>query len=123
MITTSEIAPSPALAPFIHCYAYREFNTGGAEIIKPWHASLQNYLVFFFKALPVKLVDTITNKILKTASKCDFIGMSTLYNGEMVFNGSYSFFQIIFKPDGFHKIFNISPFETTDKIVRSEDVF
>lgn len=29
MITTSEIAPSPALAPFVRCYTYREFDTKG----------------------------------------------------------------------------------------------
>lgn len=62
MITTSEIAPSPALAPFVHCYAYREFDTNGFDVIKPWHASHEMYIPFFFKAVPVKLVDSETGK-------------------------------------------------------------
>lgn len=123
MIITSEIAPLPALAPFIHCYAYREFETGGKNIIKPWHASHQSNIIFFLKAVPVKLTDSVTGKISKTGKRCDFVGMSTKCNGEMMFNGSYAFFQIIFRPNGFHKIFNKLPNEITDKIVWSEDVF
>lgn len=123
MVTTSEIAPLPALAPFVHYYAYREFETGGMDMIKPWHASHQSNIIFFLKAVPVKLTDSVTGKILKTGKKCDVVGMSTKCNGEMVFNGSYSFFQIIFKPNGFHKIFNKPPGELMDKIVWSEDIF
>src|SRR6185437_7009147 len=123
MIVTSEIAPSPALAPFVHSYAYREFETNGADIIKPWHASHQSNIVFFIKALPVKLTDLVTGKILKTGKSCDVVGLSTKCNGEMTFNGSYAFFQILFKPNGFHKIFSKPPNELTDKIVWSEDIF
>jgi AraC-like DNA-binding protein len=123
MIVTSEIAPSPALAPFIYWYAYREFETGGEYIIKPWHASHQSNIVFFLKDVPVKLTDLETGRILKTGKACDVVGISTKCNGEMVFNGSYAFLQIMFKPNGFHKIFNKPPNELMDKIVWSEDVF
>jgi AraC-like DNA-binding protein len=51
------------------------------------------------------------------------VGISTQYNGDMTFNGKYSFLQIIFNPHGFHTLFNTSPLEITDKIVWSEDIF
>ncbi len=123
MVITSEIAPLPFLAPFVHCYAYREFETKGKDIIKPWHASHQSNIIFFLKTLPVKLTDPVTGKVLKTGKSCDVVGISTKCNGEMTFNGSYSFFQIIFKPNGFHKIFNKSAVELMDRIVWSEDIF
>ena len=123
MVIFSEIAPSPALAPFVHCYAYREFQTGCLDIVKPWHASHQSNIVFFLKALPVKLVDSETGQVLKTGKNCDIVGMATKCNGEMVFNGSYSFFQIIFKPHGLYRIFKRPPLELTNKIVWSEDIF
>jgi AraC-like DNA-binding protein len=123
MVTTSEIAPSPALAPFINSYTYREFDTNGIDFIKPWHASHQSCIIFFFKDVPTKLVDTLTGEVLKTGTSCDVVGMSTQYNGAMTFNGSYSFFQIIFNPHGFRTLFNASPFEITDRIVWSGDIF
>lgn len=123
MITTSEIAPSPALAPFVHCYAYREFDTNGFDVIKPWHASHEMYIPFFFKAVPVKLVDSETGKILKTGKNCGVVGISSQYNGDMIFNGLYSFFQIIFKPNGFTKIFKIPSSEIIDKIVWGDEIF
>lgn len=123
MISFSEIAPSKALTPFIESYTYREFDTVGENIVKPWHASHQLSIIFFFKELPVKLIDTVTGKILKTGKNCDVVGMSTQYNGEMTFNGSYAFFQIIFKPHGFHTLFQTSPIEITNKISWSEDIF
>lgn len=123
MITTSEIAPSPALAPFVRCYAYREFDTNGLDFIKPWFASHEMYIPFFFKAVPVKLVDPETGKILKTGKNCGVVGISSQYNGEMTFNGSYSFFQIIFKANGFNKIFKIPSSEIIDKIVWGDEIF
>src|SRR5690606_31658908 len=116
MLITSEIAPMPALAPFVHCYAYREFETGESDITKPWQASHEPNIIFFLKEVPLKLTDLITGKILKTGKTCDFVGMSTKCNGEMLFKGSYSFLQIIFKPNGFYKIFGIPPSETAERI-------
>ena len=123
MITTSEIAPSPALAPFIRTYAYREFDTRGTDVIKPWHASHDTNIIFFFKDVPSSLTDASTGKVLKKGKNCDVVGMSTQYNGDMAFNGKYSFLQIIFQPHGFYTLFNASPVEIADKIVWSGDVF
>ena len=123
MITTSEIAPSPALAPFIRSYAYREFDTHGTDLIKPWHATQDSNISLFFADVPVKLTDPITGKVLKKGENCDVAGMSTRYNGDMTFNGKYSFLQIFFQPHGFYTLFNASPLELSDKIVWSGDIF
>ena len=123
MITSSEIAPSPALAPFISCYAYREFDTNGIDLIKPWQASSEANIIFFFKDVPSKLTDSKSGKVLKEGASCDVVGMSTQYNGDMTFNGKYSFLQILFLPHGFYSLFNVSPLEIADKIVWSGDIF
>ena len=123
MITTSEIAPSPALAPFIRSYTYREFDTNGSDLIKPWHASHEANIIFFFKDVPASLTDASTGNVLKRGKNCDLVGMSTQYNGDMAFNGKYSFLQILFQPHGFYTLFNISPLEVADKIVWSGDIF
>ncbi len=64
-ITTTEIAPSAVLAPFVRCYSYREFDTKGLYLIKPWHASHEIAMPFFFKAEPLQLTDPQTGQILK----------------------------------------------------------
>ena len=123
MITTSEVAPSSELTPFIRSYAYRQFDTHGTEVMKPWQASNDSNIIFFFKDVPAKLTDATTGKVLKRGEKCDVVGMSTQYNGDMYFNGKYSFLQIIFHPHGFYTLFNASPLEIADKIVWSGDIF
>ncbi len=123
MVTTFEVAPSPALAPYIRRYVYREFDTNGFDIIKPWYASHEASIHFFFKALPVKLLNPGTGEILKKGKPCDVLGMSSKYNGDMYFNGAYSFFQVIFKPGGFSQLFKIPSFEIINRIISSEDIF
>jgi len=122
MVTTSEIAPAPPLAEFVRCYSYREFETYGLDFVKPWHASPDQNIVFFFKAVPVTLIDTATGGIITRGKSCGVVGMATQYNGEMTFNGSYSFFIIHFKPNGFYKIFNIPSFEIANKILGIEEI-
>lgn len=91
MITTSEIAPLPVLAPYIRCYSYREFDTGGSELIKRWHAAHEIAMPFFFKDQPIKLINPETGKILVTGDYAGVTGLSTQYNGDMFFKGCYSF--------------------------------
>lgn len=123
MITTSQIAPSSALAPYVRCYTYREFDTHGTDLLKAWHASNEPLMTFFFKALPVKLVDLESGKILKTGVYYGVMGLSTHYNGQMTFNGCYAFFEIIFKPYGFHKIFSIPTCKIVDQIFSGDEIF
>lgn len=63
MITTSEIVPSPALAPYVRCYAHRELDTKGLDLIRPWHASHEISLSFHFKSLPTLLSNPKTGQI------------------------------------------------------------
>lgn len=123
MVTTSEMAPSPVLAPFVRCYSFRQFDTKGTDITKPWHAVHEITMPFFFNAVPVKLVHPQTGAIIKRGKPCGVVGLATQYNGEMTFNGCYAFFQISFKPNGFHKIFGLPPGEFTNLIVDAGAVF
>src|SRR6185369_7193045 len=107
MITTTEIAPSALLAPFIRCYTLREFDTSGNNLIKPWNALHETSLCFFFKAKPVQLCNPQTGRIIKKGHYAGVVGLATQYNGEMTFNGSYSMFEVIFKPHGFYKLFRL----------------
>lgn len=122
-ITTSEIAPSAILAPFVRCYSYREFNTKGLQLIKPWHASHEMSMAFFFKAKPLQLTDRQTGKILKGGNYGDVIGLGTQYNGEMLFNGCYAFFEIYFRPNGFNRIFRFPSNEITNHIIHDDEIF
>ncbi len=123
MITTSEIAPSPVLAPFVRCYSYREFDTKGLDLIKPWHASHEISMPFFFKAIPVQLINPNTGQVLKKGSYGGVTGLATQYNGLMTFNGCYAFFEILFKPNGFYKIFRLPSCEITNQIIHANDIF
>lgn len=123
MITTSEIAPSPLLSPFVRCYIYREFDTKKADFVKPKHAVHEVAMHFFFQGLPVKLTDPKTGTVLKTGKRSGVSGMSSQYLGEMTFNGFYSFFEITFRPHGFQALFNMPASETLDQIVWSEEIF
>ncbi len=51
MVVTTEIAPTLSLAPFISRYVFREFNTDGVDVFKPWVAGYEMSIHFFFKAL------------------------------------------------------------------------
>lgn len=123
MITTSQISASPLLLPFVRCYSFREFDTGGADMHKPFHAQHEIVMVFFFKSLPIHLKDPQTGQIIKTPSNVDLTGLGTQYNGEMTLNGSYTFFEIFFRPNGFHKIFGIPSQEVTNHIVHANEIF
>jgi len=123
MITTSEIAPSPVLAPFVRCYSFREFDTNGLELKKPWHASNEIAMDFCFKAQPLQFVTPQTGMVLKNSSYGGVIGLGTQYNGELTFNGHYSFFEICFKPNGFNKIFRLPSSDITNNIIHTEEIF
>ena len=123
MISTSEIAPSPILAPFIRCYSFREFDTGGTDMIKRWHASHEMTMPFFFKEIPIKLIEPETENILKKGSYGGIMGLSTQNNGDMYFNGCYSFFEINFRPNGYYKIFKIPSDKSINQILRADEIF
>jgi AraC-like DNA-binding protein len=123
MITVSEIAPAPVLAPFVRCYSFREFNTIGLNLIKPWHASHEISMEFHFKDFPLQLINPRTGQILNGGNYGAILGLGTQFNGEITFNGCYAFFSIIFKPNGFNKIFRLPASEITNYIVFTDDIF
>ncbi len=116
MITTSEIAPSPFLVPFVRCYSHREFDTGGMDIHKPFHASHEISITFFFKAKPLRLTDPKTGQVIKTGSNIDISGLGTHYNGEKTFNGAYSFLKFIFDRTGSIKYSEFHPGKLSTKL-------
>lgn len=123
MIKTHKILPLPLLAPFIQSYIFREFDTAGEDVVRPWEATPYITLNFFFKALPVYLKSSETGEVLKCEDCCDIIGIGTKYNGEMVFNGNYFFLEINFKPGGFARIFNIYACGILNRIVCAKEIF
>ena len=122
MVITSEIAPSPVLAPYIRCFSYHQFDTLGFDLKKPWHASSQMLMDFYFDAKPVQLINPNTGQFLK-GSYGHVLGLGTQYNGEITFNGSYSMFSISFKPTGFNKVFRLSPTENIDLAIYPDEIF
>ncbi|RNI22696.1 helix-turn-helix domain-containing protein [Rufibacter latericius] len=123
MITTAEIAPAPVLAPFVRCYTFREFDTNGTDLLKPWHAAHEMSMPFFFKAKPVELNNPQTGQILKGESNGGLVGLGTQHNGIMTFKGNYAFFEIVFRPVGFFKIFQHPGLEFTNHVFHTEEVF
>ncbi|WP_026464539.1 helix-turn-helix domain-containing protein [Adhaeribacter aquaticus] len=123
MIITSEAAPSPELIPYVRCYTYREFNTHGSDLRKPWFAAHEITMVFFFKDKPVHFINPQTGQFLQGGCFGGVTGLGTQFNGDMAFNGCYSFFEIVFNPTGFHKIFRLLPQEFTNYVINLDDVF
>lgn len=122
MITTTEIQPALELVPFIRCYSLRRFNTQGHNLVKSWNALHEISMVFFFKDVPVNLVDPQTHQIINNGHNSGVMGAATQYNGEMTFNGAYEFFEIIFKPNGFYKIFGIPHSKILNHIIDGEQI-
>src|SRR5688500_12441561 len=122
MIIVTEISPAPVLAPFVRCYSFREFDTKGRNLIKPWHASHEISMPFFFKAKPVSLSNPQTGQNISGGSYGEIAGLGSQFNGEMTFNGCYAFFEIYFKPNGFSKIFGLPAAEFTNYILHAEEV-
>ena len=122
MVTTTELKPMPALQPYVRCYALREFDTMGADMVKPIHAMHEFYMTFFLKG--TTLLHFKENKTTAFSQNDSWaLGLQTEYKGNLIFNGKYSIFTIQFKPNGFYKIFGVPMVFFTDQIHISEDVF
>jgi AraC-like DNA-binding protein len=122
MVTTSEICPSPALAPFVRCYSYIEFDTKGFNFIRPTSAVHEIALTFHFKATPLRFVNGQLAQSFDSTYG-GVIGLFTQGNGDLVFNGHFIFFEVMFKPNGFNKIFGIPPREVNNQLVFAENIF
>lgn len=122
MVTNIEIAPAPLLAPFVRCYSYIEFDTNGLDFIRPTNAAHEIAMSFNFKAKPARFIKP---GMVQTFENCygGVIGLFTQDNGDMVFNGHYIFFEVMFRPTGFYKIFRLLPREVNNQMTFAEDVF
>ena len=122
MITTAEIAPSPALAPFVRCYSYIEFDTQGTHLIRPTNAFHEIAMTFHFKAKPARFIN---GKLEQSFEKSygGAMGLFTHNIGDMIFNGHFIFFEIMFKPTGFSKLFGLLPREINNKMILADDIF
>lgn len=103
----------------IRCYIFREFDTRGADLLKPWTATNEVYLSFFLKDKPLHLINEHTGHVVK-GSDIAVQGLATHYNGIMVFNGTYFILNIAFRPNGFYRLFQIPLYQLTNKILAEE---
>jgi len=79
-------------------------------------------MTFSFKATPLRIVNT---KLVQSFESTygGVIGLFTQGNGELIFNGHFIFFEVMFKPNGFNKIFGIPPREVNNQMVFADDIF
>ena len=122
MVITSQIAPNHLLSPYVASYILRQFDTGGIDIKRPWFASYHTSITFFFKAKPINLREPVKGNIIKTGDCINILGLSSEYNGEMTFNGSYSFLELTFRPTGLNDIFGIDMAEIRNHIIDARDL-
>ncbi|HUH27952.1 MAG TPA: AraC family transcriptional regulator [Gelidibacter sp.] len=116
------MAPNPILSAYVANYTLRQFETGGLDITRPWMASYQTSITFFFKDKLINLRDPLHGNIIKKGDYINILGLSSEYNGEMTFNGSYLFFEMAFRPTGLHDIFGIPVAKTLNHIADGRDL-
>lgn len=122
MFTTTEIAPCPILSPYIRCYAYRRLDTNAIDFLMPTQARHEIVLSFHFEAKLSKIVNDKEERNLNE----DFggiVGLFTKNNGNILFNGKYAFLEVVFKPNGFYKLFRIPPKQINDTLLFAHDIF
>lgn len=117
MVITSHIAPHPILSAYVVSYCLSEFDTAGVDIKRPWHATYHTSITFFFNTKSIILCDPINGKIIKMGNHINILGLSSIYNGEIIFNGSYKIFEIALKPTGLNDIVGIPEAEIRNHIV------
>lgn len=122
MVTSSHLAPNPILSAYVANYTLTQFETGGLEITRPWFASYQTSITFFFKDKLVNLRDPIYAKVIEKGNDINILGLSSEYNGEMTFKGSYLFFEMAFRPTGLQDLFGIPVAKTLNHLVEGREL-
>ena len=116
MITLGHILPHTSLSLFVRYYYVLEFDTGDEELIRPWHATTENYIVFFLQDKPLHLKNEKTGYYVKGSHSVDVVGIATQFNGLMKFKGKYKCFTIEFTPNGFTTLLGVPQSICTDRI-------
>jgi len=105
MVSTTQIKPAPMLQPYISCYALREFDTEGTNMVQPMHAVQECYMTFFLKERFCVVIsesgyvrDNISNSLTT---------FFTEPNGYVCWKGSYVLMCVQFKANGFFALFGV----------------
>jgi AraC-like DNA-binding protein len=123
MLNTLKILPCPLLQSFVSCYFFREFDTQGMNLIRPWFADPEVSLAFFLKDKQALLINEETGQVVNGGASMAFTGVATQFNGKMIFNGRYTILTICFKPNGFYKIFRFPLNEVINKLFDADEIF
>lgn len=112
MLHTQFRGPSPSLEPFVRFYTQREVRIGGAVVLHPVPARTCPMLGF-------ELRDSLTVKderqqIHRISPKTVLVGLQTHRRLEMHLTGHLQSFYIMFRPEGFHRLFSVPMHEITD---------
>jgi len=112
MLHTQFRGPSPSLEPFVRFYTQREVRICGAVVVHPVPARTCPMLGFDFR-------DSVTVKygreqIHRTSPKSILVGLQTHRRLEMHLTGDLQSFFIMFRPEGFYRLFSTPMDEITD---------
>ena len=113
MMHTQFRVPLSGLKPFVRFYTEREVQITGAVIIHPAPARTCPMLGFYFR-------DSMTVKdngqqLLRTSPKTVLVGLQTYRRIEMHLTGHLQSFYIMFRPEGFHRLFSPPMDRMTDE--------
>lgn len=120
MVTTTEILPCPSLQAYIRCYTLREFNTMGADFLKPLPANHEFTMAFTLRG-SLYTYDTIYKNLAPTSTK-HIIGLQTSSKGIAIFNGGVKLFSIQFRPNGFYRLFSLPSHLITNNVFETLDI-
>jgi AraC-like DNA-binding protein len=119
MVTTTEILPCPALQPYVRCYAVREFNTSGADFIKPLPA-YHEFSIAFTLGGSISTSKTVYGDAISGSQH--IIGLQTAHKGSVIYSGNVKLLNIIFTPNGFYKLFNLPLNLLTNRVYKVSDI-
>lgn len=123
MVRITLIAPCKSLASFIKNYQYVEFETEQTELIKPWHALPEAYLIFFLNDKPLGLLNEKGKLLFEVGSDIWIQGLSTHFNGLMKFKGDYKILLVQFLPSGLQRLLGLPIREIIDNLVDATGIW
>jgi AraC-like DNA-binding protein len=119
MIKNFEVSPSPLLQPYIKSFSLREFDSSTSIVSKPLHANHEIYMTFYLNdkaPLPV-------NYKGGAGDQSFIFGLQTDFHGVLHFSGHFRLFCIVFRPNGFYKLFGVPPGHFTNLISAATGIF
>ncbi|QAA80921.1 AraC family transcriptional regulator [Aequorivita sp. H23M31] len=117
------LPPCKSLSSFVKNYQYLEFDTEQKDLIKPWHALPEAYLVFFLNDRPLGMVSEKGRSLFEVQSNIWIQGLATHFNGLMKFNGTYRIWLVQFLPSGFQRLLGLPLDGITNQLVDAEGIW